>query len=131
MLAQAKLRSENRRSGSTGDGGPRKPTMNTGTANAANANATSTRPLVHPHARPCTMASDNDINMITMIEAPTTSGSAAFRSAATRGIEACPKTNETAAITGLNKNDHRQLANFTTEAPTVGPNAPPSDASPE
>ena len=33
--------------------------------------------------------------------------------------------------TGLNKNDQRQLANFTTDAPTVGPKAPPNEASPE
>ena len=105
--------------------------MKSGTIATATANATSTRALVHPHERPCTIASDSDISMITMIDAPTTSGSVAFRSAGTRGKEVRPKTNDTAAITGLNKNDHRQLANFTTDAPTVGPNAPPNDDKPE
>src|SRR4051812_44075622 len=105
--------------------------MKSGTISTATANATSTRALAHPHDRPSTIASESNINMTTMIEAPTTSGSVAFRSAGTRGNEVRPKTNDTAAIRGLNKKDQRQLANFTTEAPTVGPNAPPSDDRPE
>src|SRR5688500_3825588 len=115
--------------GSTGTGCTLERRQNHTAAAAEKASAPTVRASAQPQSRDCNTPREKADKLITTSSAPRRSGNGPDFTRLVSGSERMPVIHDNTASTGAMKNAARQLDWRMSNAPTVGPATPPTEAS--